>query len=134
MTNTAQILYEYLTATGTGLYTLCATRVYLNQLPKGFDNTQAGIVFSEQAERPTMSGSKHGMAYEFRCYGGGRSQIKPLTVFRALWDRLHGARSQATVTGTIDSAVLETASPYPDDPVTGWPAHFARFLVTFDEE
>ena len=129
MKDTSKIVYEWLAASGTGLYTLCGTRVYTPMLPPAFHNTQAGIVYSVDSEFTHPTAEVHSLICTFKCYGGSASFTTARSVYFALHDRLHGAAG-ATTTGAIMMAFQLSAQALPPDPDEGWPAHMARFAIT----
>ena len=132
MIDTGQLMWEFLTVEGTGLYTLCGTRVWSPHLPGNFTNTAAAVTYHQEAE--TQSGQNTGVittGFVFKCYGGDKKPSAARTVYRALHDRLNMGYASVTE-GAIILAIQTTALQMPPDPDTGWPAFVAKYEVTVE--
>ena len=132
--DTNAILREYLITSGTDLYTLCGTRVYMNRIPEQeFTNASPGLLarvtggtvdYSVPVQRPT---------YQIRCYGGTTSgemrDSDAMQVARALADVLKSAEMKTVTSGTILYAEQVTANQPLVDPDTGWPFVLVQYQV-----
>ena len=128
MIDTTQVIYEWLTTSGTGLYTLCATRIWWVAAPPAFDNSADAIIYHPEAEPTHPIAAVHTPTFVFKCYGGAATFASARTVYRALYDRLHNEQGAKTA-GAIMMAHQLTAQALPPDPDTGWPAWMARYEI-----
>lgn len=125
--NVERIVWEWLTATGTSLYTLCGTRVWHSQHPDSgtWSNAQPAVVFFVTGAGNSTNGQTDDVTIDFRCYGGDRTNAAAQTVGRALYARLQAAGG-ATATGTIHRAFRQSQQNL-TDPDTGWPFVLCRY-------
>jgi len=118
---------------GTGLYTLCADRIWCPQAKAGWTNTAAAIVFHPSSEVPRIGATDViRSTFVFKCYGGSDRFTDARAVYRALADRLHDVSTQTATEGNIIIAKQVTANQLPADPDTGYPAHMAIFQITME--
>jgi hypothetical protein len=130
MLDTSDVIYEDLTATGTTLYDLVKTRVWWLESDEGWENDSAAIVYHESSETTHDNATDViTSTFVFLCYGGSDDPADAKEVYRALCDRLNGARARAATSGHTLTANLITGSPYPD-PDKGWPCWQCSFEVT----
>ncbi len=110
MTNAGQIVWEYLTASGTGLYGLVGARVWSPGAPVGWVNSSAALLFEVAAEsgeycaRDVVKG-----AVSISCFGGTDDGADADAVYEALYDRLHG-KSGSVASGQLVSAKMISGS------------------------
>jgi len=120
MIDISDVIFEDLTATGTGLYALVKTRVWHIESEEGWENDEAAIVYHESSEYTHPNSTDHITAtIVFKCYGGTNKSGDAKDVFLALCDRLNGTRARNATTGSILAANLITGSSFPD-PNRGW--------------
>lgn len=135
--NAQRIIWEFLTATGTGLYTLCGTRVWHSGYPqRGSGSGQwadgtTGIVFFVVGTETPPNGQTETVTIEFRCHGADRTHSAAQAVARALFDRLQASGGTVT-TGYIHRA-FRTGQQDLIDPDTGWPFTLARYNITLED-
>lgn len=128
MNDPIQIIYEYLTESGTALSDLVGERVWSPVVAPGFENTQGAIVFHPDGENPEAPANVIANSIVFKCFGGDATYQSTRGVAQALYDRLHGARAQTT-TGAIMLARCKNMFQGGADPETGWPFHVAIYEV-----
>ena len=131
--NVERTLWEFLTATGTDLYTLCATRVWHSQYPLDSDWTAdtAGIVFFVTNGAGPTNGQTDDITVEFRCHGADRTHTAAQAVARALWKRLQASGGSTTSGGKIDRA-FRRGQQNLVDPDTGWPFTLCRYNLIME--
>ena len=132
MIDVPQLIFEFLTTSGTGLFTLVGNRVWcpLVDANSGWKNETAAIVYHPATE------SNHGAAtavitgnYVFKCYGGTKQYTNARAVYRALNDRLHGVANEAKTEGSIIWAEQVVSAQLPPEPGTSYPAHMATYKI-----
>jgi len=123
--DSAQIIWEFLTATSTGLYTLVGKNVVRPLAPAGYDNTYALVVFHIQGEVPSGQTDVTRVDVVFKCYGGAATNTSATTVYRALANRWHSAQNTEMTTGKILQAHITTAWQRGPEPGETWPTHMA---------
>ncbi len=130
MIDVPQLIFEFLTTTGTGLYTLVGTRVWCPLAKAEWKNETAAIVYHPAIE------SNHGAAtevitgsYVFKCYGGTKQYTNARAVYRALNDRLHGVALETKTEGSIIWAEQVVSAQLPPEPGTAYPAHMATYKI-----
>jgi hypothetical protein len=125
--NVERIIWEFLTAAGTDLYALCATRIWHSAYPESsaWSANTAGIVFFVTNATNSANGQTDDITIDFRCHGGDRTHSAAQAVARALYSRLQ-ARGGTTTTGYIHKA-LRVNQQNLVDPPTGWPFTLARY-------
>lgn len=125
-TNVHRTVWEWLTTTGTDLYTLCAGRVWHSSYPQQEDwaNDTPGVVFFVTGSGDT-NGQTDDITIDFRCYGGDRTYSAAQAVARALYSRLQ-TMGGTTAGGYIHRAFYQSAQDL-TDPDTGWPFVLCRY-------
>lgn len=122
MTDSNACIVEYLRTSGTALYTLVGTRIYMaGELPNGFANTQAAIVFSARGGDEGRYVEHHAPSFEVRCFGGSMNYGDAWAVYGALYDLFHAKHMLSTTAGTILRAESEQFPQEMSDPDEGWP-------------
>lgn len=105
MTSCDSIIFQYLTRTGTGLYSLIAARAYYALPPEGFINTQAALVFRPEDGQSALWGVPlYERSYLIECWGGDASTdtwAGAESVYRALWDEWHDQGGVSVAAGTF---------------------------------
>lgn len=129
MIDTPTVLREYLITSGTGLYTLCGTRIWTPEIANDFTNSQPCIVFHQATERTNVEAPIATTLFVFKCYGGSTSYATARSVAYALYDRLHNGGGKTT-SGKIVKAHLVTGMQVYADPDTKWPTATATYEVT----
>ena len=131
MTNLSQIVWEYLTATGTTLRTLVGGNVWSPRAPASWANDSAAVMFDIISETAPVSGGGHVTAQvQFSCYGGGTTHAAADAVYRALHDRLHGVRGAVTASGKLIGAWQTSGQPGDREIETEWPLATAVYTIT----
>ena len=128
--DTAQIIYDYLTEIGTDLYEQCATRVWTPVAPNDWANAVPCIIFNEQSSGAHYSGATVRSLFNFKCYGGSSQYGNEASVFRYLFDRLHGATA-TVASGGIISSQLVSANQMAPEPDTQFHSYQCSFAITF---
>lgn len=126
-----QVVFEFLTATGTGLYTLCGVRCWDGKVPEnaGWSNTQAAMVFSVVSDRLSASGNMRLCLVSFRLYGGSGNSDDVEAVYEALRARLGRARRVVVASGRLERGALSRGTLGLRDPDTEWPYGTAEFEI-----
>lgn len=120
------VMYNLLATSGTGLYTLCGTRLYVPHVPTSFVNSQAALEFSR---RSGSSQREHELLYpsiQFKCYGGSANFSDAEAVYRALCDVLRNLNNRSITGGVILQTQEEVMGQSLIDPDQGWP-----FVLSF---
>lgn len=131
MVDAPQVIWEYLTTSGTDLFTLVGKEVILDMLEKddgsgnGFRNTSPAVVMRVD-EAVNANANQVRVRATFLCYGGSDDSENARAVYEALSDRLQNGNG-ATATGGIISAFQETGGGRLDDPDEGWPVRMAVY-------
>lgn len=134
MTDTAQVLQEYLLASGNTLLTyLGGNYVSTPVAKKGWSNTHRQIIFHPETETTHITRADNATTFVFKCYGGTALFSDARAVYRQLVDYLHNARGQAVASGRIKLARLVTAFQGPPEPDTGWPVMVAKFDIATED-
>lgn len=125
--NVERIVWEWLTTTGTDLYTLCGTRVWHSAYPtiEDWNATSAGVVFFVTNATNDTNGQTDDVTIDFRCHGADRTYTAAQACARALYSRLQ-AMGGTTTTGTIHRAFRQSQQNL-TDPDTGWPFVLCRY-------
>lgn len=121
MVDVNKVLFEFLTASGSTLYTLMGTRCYAGSFPTGYTNTQAAIRFERIGGAPDQFVADKEVMFRIRCYGGTGSHKECNALYRALEDKLHGADDARTTTGAILGPMIVSEGQELTDPDTKWP-------------
>lgn len=131
MINAPHVIREYLTTTGTSLYSLVADRVYFPYLPPDAENLAACIAFEFQGGTPEADGLIRNPDVEFWCYGGGsgtsawKDPNAAYSCYLALCDRLATSNQYINRTltdhGIILSAVQISDGVLVNDARIEWP-------------
>lgn len=135
--NVQRIIWEYITATGTSLYSLIGARAWHSAYPvRGNSAGQwpantAGIVFTIAATETPTNAQTDGVTVEFRCHGGDNTFSGAQAVARALFDRLQ-ASGGSTTSGYIHRAFRRGQQDL-TDPDTGWPFTLARYSIIIED-
>lgn len=128
-------LAGYLRTTGTDLYTLVGTRVYVGMLANSgllaFDNSSAGILLRKVSGSSDPYLPIQSADVNIFCYGGTTNNRKLMLSARAvelaLHDALHGISNVSTTNGRILEAMKTVDNGELVDPDTEWPF----ILVTY---
>jgi len=129
MNDPIQIIYEYLSESGTALATLLGGRIWSPVVAAGFKNEEPAIVFHPSGESPEAPANVIANTIVFKCYGGDATFQSARDVAKALYDRLHRARAQTT-TGEIMLSRCTNMYQGGEDQDTGWPFQVAIFDIT----
>jgi len=136
MTNTSLILWEFLTTSGTSLYTLVGKRIRTDLTKDDggtfWKNSTAAILYTISGETVPNAAQDVTSTVTFRCYSGSDVMSGARAVYSALHDRLRVANNAVTTTGRILNAELVTASQGGFDPDTGWAVYLVTYRITFD--
>lgn len=90
MTDPDTITYQFLTRSGTGLYTLVGSRVDYAVTPEGFQNTEARVVFRPEDGIDPLWSPVMERNYLIECYGGSNNGwASAKAVWAALRDVWH---------------------------------------------
>lgn len=114
------------------LYNLVGKRVYSPDTPGTWANTSKAITYEVIDESDARHGGWQEIAVQFYCYGGdanattGPRDSSARQVYRALYDRLHGAHG-VTASGTLHVAVQSNATLGYEEPETQWPVAIATY-------
>jgi len=128
-----QIIWEHLTASGTGLYSLVRKRVWSPEAPRvktRWLNDAAAVIYEVPVEDPHSRANVLTCRVAFSCYGGTANHAEADAVYRALYDRLHGTRGALCASGLIMEAVQESGQPGLREPETEWPFAAATYKIT----
>ena len=129
MIDTDQLLYEYLTTSGTTLYESIADRAWCPDAKAGFRNDKKAIVYHLSGETTHgVATDSHTSYFVFKCYGGSNEYTDAKAVYRLLHDRLHGAHVQEVTEGNILTGEQITGGKY-TDPDTGWPCYQVTYKI-----
>lgn len=133
MKSVASIIYEFATASGTGLYTLCGTRAWKWFLPPRtvFNNGSPGLVIQPLSEEGHVSGAALMPTVNILCYGGSASPTDAETVARAVYGRFHLA-SGSVSSGRILTCEWLNGYPAGPDNQDGWVWHVAQIRPTIE--
>lgn len=132
MTDSVQVVWEYLTVEGTALNALVGTRVWSPESPPTWKNATAAIVY-EMLDEEKRSTPKNSVLMAFRCYGGKRpdesdySHGAARAVYLALHDRLNAADGTVTASGTIMVCTQQTGAQSYGEEETEWPVVEAQY-------
>lgn len=129
MVNPTQVLYEYLTTTGTDLYALVGLRVWSPAAPDGWLNDSAAVIYEVDSVDLHPTAADAFVRVTFECFGGTGTYAGADAVYRALVDRLHGTIAAVQTSGKISWARLEIGEPGQEDPETKWKFARARFAM-----
>ena len=130
MKDAVEILREHLITSGNGLYTLNAGRVWFQDLPDGFTNTQSAIVLTVANESSEMNGAMIKLTVNMRVYGGTNQKLTTRTLYRALVDRLHNQHGSNADGSIIRARVVQGIMSA--DPATDWPVMIVTANVTIE--
>jgi hypothetical protein len=131
-----QVLTAYLKTTGTALYTLCGTRIWVATESETFKNEQAAIVLGVVGGRSDQYLPDREIQIQAKCYGGTKQHGPCNAVYAALFDLLHGslgpseAGPKTTAHGVLVGAYETIPGQSLEDPDTRWPFVLAQFSVT----
>jgi len=124
-----KILREHLVATGTDLYGLVATRVYVERLPKGYDPDTKALVISIRGGDRDFQSDMVTASVVIQSYGGSQNLISAFEVDRAVVDVLHGINMVTVSSGIIMSAEQDTIGQSLIDPETEWVSVISTYTV-----
>lgn len=130
MIDTAQIIYDHLSEIGSDLYNECGTRIWTPVAPSDWDNVDPCVIFNESSSGAHYSGATIRSLFNFKCYGGSSQYGNEATVFRYLFDRLHGT-TRTLPSGGIISAQMVSANQLPPEPDTQFHSYQCTFAITF---
>jgi hypothetical protein len=94
--------------------------VYRNQLPPGFDNTDAAVVVTMQSERHHQSKADRLVSFEIRVYGGTAVASDAAVLGEEVTDLINNGRSAAVNIIRIGDVQGQELPPEID---TGWPSY-----------
>jgi hypothetical protein len=120
------VIYNLLTATGTGLFTLVGSRIYCPHVPVGYANSVTAIEFFRRSGTSMREHETLYPSYQFKCYGGSPNHATAESVYRALCDVLRTAENRCVTGGVVLQTKEEVMGQAMTDPDTGWPS-----IVTF---
>lgn len=127
----AQVIWEWLTASGTGLYTLCGTRAWHAQAAENaaWVNTNAALIFTLFGDGGPFNGQYRGTGLSVRCYGGSGNSDDAEAVYEAVRARMVAAKKRTVASGTIERAEHVGDGVLLKDPDTEYWYMVARFDV-----
>lgn len=128
MTDTKQVIWEFLTDGVTALTLLVDDRVWSPSAPPEWLNTEAAVIY-DVMESAHASGAIQEAVITVNCYGGTTRHSDADEVYRALYDRLHGAHCAECDSGVLHAAFMETGSVGEKEIETGWPFAAATYRV-----
>lgn len=128
MTNSKQVIWEFLTTTGTSLYTLVGTRVWSPSAPPSWRNDTAAVIY-DVSETAHVSGATQEALLTANCYGGTLKHADADQVYRALYDRLQHCGCCQCASGVLISARLISGSVGEKEIETEWPFAAATYAV-----
>ena len=129
MTDSVLVVGEFLQASGTGLYTLCGTRI-TSPIASGWNpGSDKGIVYHVAAETSHAAAPQQATQFVFKCYGASSSYTDAREVYRALHDALHAKKNKEVSSGWLVEALLAVAGQNRAEPDTGWPYVLATFGI-----
>lgn len=129
MSDSSQIVLQYLTAAGSLRTYLGGVYVSTPVAPAAWKNDTKAIIFHAETEGRHVAADHNSTVFVFKCYGGSDSFTAARGVYQALVDYLHNARGKVVAAGRIKLAYLVTAFQGPADPETGWPVMLAKFQI-----
>ena len=118
------IVFEFLSASGTDLFTLCNTRIRPFVSWKTDDNSEAFVVYNVAGGDLNIDTAVANPRIEFLCYGGSQDWSDAWAVEEALRDRLQVATQQAVASGVLMFAQQSISGQMQKDE-NEWP-----FIVT----
>ena len=130
MIDTNAILCQHLKTAGSGLYALVGTRIYCPRVPAGFTNTAAALEVMRRTGTSKREHEMHEVSFQIKCFGGTNSHASAEAVYRALWDRIHGAEGVTVTDGFIIQAFEDVSGQSLFDPDSGWPYVLSFWTVT----
>jgi hypothetical protein len=137
VTDSVQVIWEYLTVSGTDLHALIALRAWSPEAPATFKNEQAAVVY-ELLDEEQRALPNNTAIVKFLCFGGKRADGKDFlhkdarAVYRALHDRLMAADGVSTASGTILVCTLESAGQDYGLDETEWPVVESQYRITIE--
>ncbi|MCC6490673.1 MAG: hypothetical protein IT364_24520 [Candidatus Hydrogenedentes bacterium] len=127
--DTFQVMYEYLSESGSDLYDLVGARIWGPKAPKqGWTNDAAAIVFHIN-ERTHPNGDGIECQMVTKCYGGTALHKDARAVYRALEQKMRACRGAEMYSGRINVAELISAVQDTEEPDTGYPLSIATHRV-----
>ena len=137
MTDSVQVIWEYLTVSGTGLNALVGMRVWSPEAPATFKNELPAIVY-ELLDEEVGAEPNSKPIFKFLCFGGKRADGKDFShggaraVYRALVDRLRDCHGASTESGTILVCTLQSAGQDYGQDDTEWPVVECQYRFTIE--
>lgn len=102
MTDPDTIAYQFLTRSGTSLYSLVGTRVDYAVTLDGFQNTEARVVFRPEGGEDQLWTPVMERSFLIECYGGANDGwASAKAVWEALRDAWHDAANVALAEGVF---------------------------------
>lgn len=122
MVNPDTIIVDHCKRSGTSLYTLVGTRIYMPELPTGFNNSNASVVILRRGG----FGLKYSNAivmpsYQIRCYGGSTKISDAENVAWAFFERFNAKKMQDGSHGRLLSATCTVPQNAQIEPDSGYP-------------
>lgn len=114
------------------LYLTVGANVYYRDLPDGYKNDFASVVFLIRGGDSERSSELHNPSYQFMCFGGNEGVRDAHAVYRMLHDRLQNVGGTATTEGRIITAYEESIGQDLRDPDTepyNWPYTLTFYKV-----
>ena len=114
------------------LYLTVGAGVYYGNLPDGYDNDSAVVLFQIRGGTSERSSELHSPSFMFKCFGGSEGVRDAHAVYRMLHDRLQNLGGTATTEGRIITAYEESIGQDLRDPDTEphkWPYTLTFFKV-----
>ena len=131
MTNPDAIVATHAKATGTGLYTLIGTRIYLPDLPTGYDNTQACVlVYRRGGNGESYTNKVIHPSYQIRCYGGSTKISDAEAVALAFYERFNGKHMTQNAAGRIIHVSVSFPQGAQREPDSGYPVAYLTMELT----
>lgn len=121
MVDAAQVLYEWLTATGTAMRTAFGTRVWVDEAPASWSNDAAAVIMDVVGAEPHTLADAVNVTVQLTVYSGGLDLSGIDALARTVSDRLRSGRGQSTASGHILYVVVDSVQGATREPESGWP-------------
>ena len=129
MINATDILWEYLTTSGTSLYTLVEKQIWSPEAITGWANDTRAVLFDFDTQVLQVNSGHVDAMVQFYCYGATDKYDDADAVYFALNDRLHAATGERTASGVILRAELLVGLPGQREQESEWPVARALYDI-----
>ena len=130
MMDVAVAFANVLKKTGTSLYTLNGTRVYVDKLPSDFVNTTTAILFYVRGGGSSMYVEEHDVDFVVQVYGGTPSISHARAVYLAMADLLFSSENLVVSGGCMLNAQVTSFAQDQEDPDTHHPYVLCFYRVS----